>query len=71
MVSHWEEYHTGFLMYGDGNFGILEANYVLAAVTFVSGSLGPGIWDYPLTSLVATWPYKDMRECRKHAHAEA
>ena len=23
-LSHWEEYHTGVLMYGDGNFGILE-----------------------------------------------
>jgi hypothetical protein len=23
-LSHWEEYHTGVLMYGDGNYGILE-----------------------------------------------
>ncbi|GIL51970.1 hypothetical protein Vafri_7936 [Volvox africanus] len=65
MVSHWEEYHTGVLMYGDGHFGILEANYVLAAVTFVSGIFGPAIWDYRLTNLVAAWPYKDME--LKHA----
>ncbi|GLC46650.1 hypothetical protein PLESTB_001550600 [Pleodorina starrii] len=60
MVSHWEEYHTGILMYGDGNFGILEANYVLAAVTFVSGIFGPGIWDYRVVQLVPSWPYKNM-----------
>ncbi|KXZ42693.1 hypothetical protein GPECTOR_124g493 [Gonium pectorale] len=58
MTSHWEEYHTGFLMYGDGNFGILEANYVLAAATLSSGIFGTWVWDYPLSGLVPALPYK-------------
>lgn len=50
------------LMYGDGRFGILEANYVLAAVTFVSGILGPQVWDYPIKNMVASCPFPDLRK---------
>ncbi|GFR42927.1 hypothetical protein Agub_g3824 [Astrephomene gubernaculifera] len=60
LMSHYEEYHTGILMYGDGRFGILEANYMLAAVDFVSGIAGPRIWDLPLTSVVPSWPFPSM-----------
>ncbi|KAG2422683.1 hypothetical protein HXX76_015847 [Chlamydomonas incerta] len=56
-VSHWEEYHTGVLMYGDGNFGILEANYVLALVTFITGTFGPAMWDTPMQAIVPVFPW--------------
>ncbi|KAG2426862.1 hypothetical protein HYH02_014715 [Chlamydomonas schloesseri] len=56
-VSHWEEYHTGVLMYGDGNFGILEANYVLALVTFITGAFGPAMWDTPMKAVVPVFPW--------------
>lgn len=36
------------MTYGNGYFGILEANYGLAMVHFVSGTLGPHVWQLPL-----------------------
>ncbi|KAG2485052.1 hypothetical protein HYH03_016150 [Edaphochlamys debaryana] len=57
LISHWEEYHTGILMYGDGWFGILEANYVLAIITFISGTFGVGVYETPMQSLVPWWPW--------------
>lgn len=63
-VSHWEEYHTGVLMYGDGNFGILEANYVLALVTFITGTFGPAMWDTPMRSIVPVFPWDTCERAR-------
>nr|BAU37047.1 ethanolaminephosphotransferase [Chlamydomonas sphaeroides] len=57
IVSHWEEYHTGILMYGDGWFGILEANYVLAGITVVTGTFGPAIYEIPVKQLLPWWPW--------------
>lgn len=39
------------MTYGNGYFGILEANYGLAVVHFVSGALGPHVWQYPLRAI--------------------
>lgn len=60
LISHWEEYHTGVLMYGDGFFGIMEANYTLAAANFVTGLFGPGLWETPMQRLIPAWPWPDM-----------
>lgn len=42
---------AGMMTYGNGYFGILEANYGLAVVHFVSGIFGPGVWQLPLSAL--------------------
>lgn len=39
------------MTYGNGYFGILEANYGLAVVHFVSGTLGPQVWQLPLSTV--------------------
>ncbi len=50
------------LMYGDGNFGIMEANYTLAAANFVTGLFGPGLWETPMQRLIPGWPRPGMCE---------
>lgn len=57
LSSHWEEYHTGVLMYGDGYFGVLEANYILALISLISGVFGPWVWATPMARLVPHWPH--------------
>jgi ethanolaminephosphotransferase len=47
---------AGVMHYGNGLFGILEANYGLATVHFISGTLGPEIWQRKLRSLHARIP---------------
>lgn len=42
------------LMYSDGYFGVLEANYTLAGIMLLTGWLGPGMWHTPLTALLPT-----------------
>ena len=38
ILAHWEEYHTGVLLYGNGWFGVMEANYAL-----VRNQVGGGV----------------------------
>lgn len=52
MLAHWEEYHTGFLMYGNGLCGVLEGNYALAIMSIISAVFGAAVWDTPVTSLL-------------------
>lgn len=68
LSSHWEEYHTGVLMYGDGYFGVLEANYILALISLTSGVFGPGVWATPMARLIPHWPHwagpnTEVRHC--------
>jgi ethanolaminephosphotransferase len=44
------------MLYGNGFFGILEANYALASVHFISAAIGPQIWDARLGTLVDKIP---------------
>lgn len=44
MMAHWEEYHTGIMVYGNGWFGILEANYALVIIHLITAVYGPGLW---------------------------
>jgi ethanolaminephosphotransferase len=42
-MAHWEEYHTGVMSYGNGLWGVTEANYavvLLHAYTYVVGPTG-------------------------------
>jgi hypothetical protein len=41
ICAQWEEYHTSNMVYGNAYFGVLECNYSLAAVHFVTAIIGP------------------------------
>uniref|UniRef100_A0A7S0X1J6 Ethanolaminephosphotransferase n=1 Tax=Chlamydomonas leiostraca TaxID=1034604 RepID=A0A7S0X1J6_9CHLO len=56
ILAHWEEYHTGNLLYGNGLCGVLEANYALATMSAVSAAFGVGVWDTPLSTLLPFLP---------------
>ncbi len=42
LAAHWEEYHTGVMLYGNGYWGVTEANYVMVAVHLFTAAAGPG-----------------------------
>ena len=44
LAAHWEEYHCGEMLYGNGFWGVTEANYTLVALHFVSAIFGPSMW---------------------------
>lgn len=48
MLAHWEEYHTGMMLYGNGWFGVLEGNYSLMSISFVSAIFGPKVWQHTI-----------------------
>eukprot|EP00201_Polytomella_parva_P004679 CAMPEP_0175087118 /NCGR_PEP_ID=MMETSP0052_2-20121109/29649_1 /TAXON_ID=51329 ORGANISM="Polytomella parva, Strain SAG 63-3" /NCGR_SAMPLE_ID=MMETSP0052_2 /ASSEMBLY_ACC=CAM_ASM_000194 /LENGTH=298 /DNA_ID=CAMNT_0016359421 /DNA_START=221 /DNA_END=1117 /DNA_ORIENTATION=+ len=52
ICSQYEEYHTGHMIYGNGYFGVLEANYILAFVFALSGIFGPSFWSRIVFSAV-------------------
>ena len=35
-LAHWEEYHNGTMLYGNGVWGLTEANYALVILHFVT-----------------------------------
>lgn len=44
ILAHWEEYHTGSLLYGTAGFGVLEANYTLAIIHLLAYFFGVDLW---------------------------
>ena len=42
LAAHWEEYHTGVMLYGNGYWGVTEANYLMVAVHLFTAAVGPG-----------------------------
>ncbi|KAK9829687.1 hypothetical protein WJX72_007350 [[Myrmecia] bisecta] len=52
ILAHWEEYHTGNMLYGNGYWGLTEANYALVFVHFATAAFGPHIWTAHLSSLL-------------------
>ncbi|MEW5306169.1 MAG: hypothetical protein WDW36_008656 [Sanguina aurantia] len=59
VFGHWEEYHTGVLMYGNTWFGVLEANYSLAFAQFLTAAMGAGVWDTQVVTLPEQIPLPD------------
>ena len=44
-LAHWEEYHCGTMLYGNGYWGLTEANYALVILHFVTAwvrAIAPG-----------------------------
>jgi ethanolaminephosphotransferase len=52
-LAHWEEYHTGVMLYGNGYWGITEALYLLISLHWVTAIWGPGMWTYPVHKFLA------------------
>ncbi len=42
LLAHWEEYHSGIMLYGNGYWGVTEANYVMVALHLLTAFAGPG-----------------------------
>lgn len=45
-MAHWEEYHTGIMVYGSGLWGVTEANYAVCLVHLYTYFVGPIGWKY-------------------------
>ncbi len=43
LLAHWEEYHSGIMLYGNGYWGVTEANYLMIALHFFTAAAGPGV----------------------------
>ena len=55
LMAHWEEYHTGVMSYGNGLWGVTEANYAVVALHLFTWCVGPTAWtSRPLAHLVKT-----------------
>jgi len=59
-VAHWEEYHTGVMLYGNGLWGVTEANYAVVFLHYYTYILGPKGWTFrPIAALL------DLADARK------
>lgn len=54
ILAHWEEYHTGMMLYGAGVWGVTEANYAAVLVGWWTAIAGPAFW---ATSVVDIAPF--------------
>lgn len=53
-MAHWEEYHTGVMSYGNGLWGVTEANYAVVGLHMYTYFVGPQGWTYkPFATLAA------------------
>lgn len=53
LMAHWEEYHSGVMLYGNGWWGVTEANYTLVALHFISAAYGArAVWATPLAKIM-------------------
>lgn len=44
LLAHWEEYHTGIMVYGNGYFGVTEANYAVVLLHVWGYLMGQQGW---------------------------
>ncbi|KDD76107.1 hypothetical protein H632_c352p0 [Helicosporidium sp. ATCC 50920] len=44
IMAHWEEYHTGEMVYGNGMWGVTEANYLVVLLHAWTAWMGPAFW---------------------------
>lgn len=57
ILAHWEEYHTGVMVYGNGLWGVTEANYCVVLLHYITAVMGPSRWLWrPLAGLAASAP---------------
>ncbi|CAK0780569.1 hypothetical protein CVIRNUC_005097 [Coccomyxa viridis] len=64
LLAHWEEYHSGIMLYGNGYWGVTEANYLMILLHFFTAAVGPGFWGTGLGDLLGLqlpWPLHGLR----------
>lgn len=52
ILAQWEEYHTSIMLYGNSYYGVLEANYCIAALHIITFLAGPQLWRTPATDII-------------------
>jgi hypothetical protein len=62
ILAQWEEYHTSIMLYGNSYYGVLEANYCIAALHIVTFLAGPQLWRTPATAVL---PFKFLEGVRE------
>ncbi len=45
-LAHWEEYHTGLMVYGSGLWGVTEALYAVFGIHMYTYFVGPAGWSW-------------------------
>ncbi|KFM26793.1 Zinc finger CCCH domain-containing protein 21 [Auxenochlorella protothecoides] len=53
VLAHWEEYHTGHMVYGNGLWGVTEANYAVVLLHAAAG-FGRGVAASHLAQIAST-----------------
>lgn len=57
VAAQWEEYHTGVMLYGNEYWGVLEANYSIAAMHMLSVAVGGAAsWTRPVADALLSLP---------------
>lgn len=64
ILAQWEEYHTSIMLYGNSYYGVLEANYCIAALHLVTFFAGPALWRTPATKVFPFEALEGVREWR-------
>ena len=62
LAAHWEEYHCGEMLYGNGWWGVTEANYTLVALHFASAIFGPRMWSRLVVDVAPGWLVKSAEK---------
>lgn len=52
VLGQWEEYHTGVMCYGNGTYGVLEANYALAIIHLFTACVGGAFWQQDMSGYI-------------------
>lgn len=65
ILAQWEEYHTSIMLYGNSYYGVLEANYCIAALHIVTFIVGPQLWRTPATDVLPLKMLEGVRERRR------
>lgn len=61
MFAHLEEYHTGMMLYGNGYWGVTEANYMIVFLHWTTALLGPQVWTARFADLTGLQIFGDHR----------
>lgn len=66
-AAQWEEYHTGVMLYGNGYWGITEANYLLVLINWITAAVGPWLWTSQLFEVLHMSPPQWLPHSVAHA----
>ncbi len=61
LLAHWEEYHTGVMLYGSGLWGVTEANYAVCLVHLYTYIVGPAGWTWTPLSFLSAYCDNSMK----------